>query len=135
VAIAVASDAEKLAVLRIGHVTSIRSNEGLSLREALARVGYGEVREALNVQELKDVIAGRPDLIDEWDLYSADKRTTGGWYLNATRREIGQFDLPDSVKQFSTPQEAVAEYVLRELDFWFKPGLPSDKSLERTRGN
>ena len=128
-----ASVAEKLAVLRIGHVTSIRSSEGLSLRDALARADYGEVRKDLNVQELMDVIARQPHLIDEWNLYSADKRTTGGWYLNATRREIGQIEPKGSVEQFSTPEEAVAEYVLRELDFWFKLGLPPNKSQERTR--
>ena len=128
-----ASDAEKLAVLRIGHVTSIRSAEGLSLREALATAGYGEVRKDLTAQQLTDVIARQPYLIDEWDLYSADKRTTGGWYLNATRREIGQIEPPGSVEQFSTTEEAVAEYVLRELDFWFSLGLPPNKSLERTR--
>jgi hypothetical protein len=133
VAIAVASDADKLAVLRIGHVTSIRSVEGLSLREALARADYGRVRKDLNVQELKDVIARQPQLIDEWDLYSADKRTTGGWYLSAARLEIGQVELPDSVEQFNTPEEAVAAYVLRELEFWFNLGLPPNKSLERTR--
>jgi hypothetical protein len=129
----VASHAEKLAVLRVGHLTSIRSAEGLSLRDALKRVSYGEVRKALNVQELREVIVLQPDLIEEWDLYSADKRTTGGWYLNASRCEIGQIEAPRSLKRFGTPEEAVAEYVLLELDFWFELRLPPNKSLERTR--
>jgi hypothetical protein len=133
VAIAVASRAANVSVLGVGHLTSIRSEAGLSLRDALAQVGYGNVRKDLNVEELKGLIAQQPNLIEEWDLYSADKRTTGGWYLNAARREIGQIECAESVEQFATPEEAVAEYVLRELDFWFNLGLPPNKSLERTR--
>ena len=127
------SESASLAILGIGHLCSIRSAEGLSLRDALARVKYAQVRPELNVNDLREVIARQPTLVDEWYLYSADKRTTGGWYLSANLCEIGQVGNPDSLERFPTAQEAVAEYVLRELDFWFECGLPPNKSLERTR--
>ena len=50
-------------------------------------------------------------------MYSEDKRTSGGWYVRETG-EIGQVDDPNSRMHFATIEEAVAEYVVRELDFW-----------------
>jgi hypothetical protein len=127
------SQAEMLAVLGVGHLASIRSAEGLSLRDALSRVRYLDVRPSIGAAELQALVARQPSLVEEWDLYSADKRTTGGWYLNAARCEMGQVERPDSIERFGTVEEAVAEYVLRELDFWAQVALPPNKSFERTR--
>ena len=127
------SESARFAILGIGHLCSIRSAEGLSLRDALARVNYAEIRPELNVAGLRELIARQPTLVEEWYLYSADKRTTGGWYLSSNLCEIGQVGNADSVVRFRTAEEAVAEYILRELDFWSQLGLPPNKSLERTR--
>jgi hypothetical protein len=112
-----------LEVLGIGHLASIRSAEGLSVRDALARAHYSDVRPQLSAQAFAELIRQRPRLVQEWDLYSADKRTTGGWYLNLARLEIGQFGRAESVRRFGSAEEAVAEYVLRELDFWSTVGF------------
>jgi len=52
-------------------------------------------------------------------MYSADKRTSGGWYITEGWT-IGQVDDPSSVIHIKFDAEAVAEYVVRELDFWSK---------------
>jgi hypothetical protein len=75
---AMSSESAMLAVLSVGHLASMRSVEGLSLRDALARVRYAEVRPGLTAAGLRDLIARQPSLVEQWDLYSADKRTTGG---------------------------------------------------------
>jgi hypothetical protein len=60
-----------------------------------------------------------PALIEEWLLYSDDKRTDGGWYLSRDGT-IGQVSRPGEEIRFPSLEEAVAAYVVRELDFWEK---------------
>jgi len=109
-------DAELLAILRIGHDTSMRG-DGISLREALSRTRYSALRADIAPADLLPLLKGNQALILQWIAYSQDKRTSGGWYLTETG-EIGAVDAPGAKLQFSCPEEAVAEYVLRELDFW-----------------
>ncbi len=105
-----------LAILRIGHDTSMRG-EGASLRQALSRVDYPEARGRLCPKDLIPLLHAHREFIDQWIMYSEDKRTSGGWYVRETG-EIGQVDDPNSRMHFATIEEAVAEYVVRELDFW-----------------
>jgi hypothetical protein len=52
-----------------------------------------------------------------------DKRTKGGWYITRDG-EIGRVLQPATRREFSTIQDAVAEYVVLELDFWARAGVP-----------
>jgi len=105
-----------LEILRIGHETSMRG-EGLSLREALTRTHYEDWRSVFGADDLRPVLEARRELCEEWFVYSEDKRTSGGWYLLRSG-EIGRVGDPQSKMNFASPEEAVAEYVVRELDFW-----------------
>lgn len=109
-------EAQLLDVLRIGHETSMRG-EGISLREALMRRSYNEFRKTFGPVDLIEVVKTHPEITAQWIAYSEDKRTSGGWYL-LRHLEIGQVGNPESRKQFDSIEEAVAEYVVRELDFW-----------------
>ncbi len=105
-----------LAILNIGKDTSMRG-EGVSLRQALSRVNYLDVRRQFNSHDLLPLIHAQRQFIDQWIMYSADKRTMGGWYVTEAG-EVGQVDNPKSRMYFASIEEAVAEYVVRELDFW-----------------
>jgi len=109
-------EAQLFEVLKIGHETSMRG-EGISLRDALARTRYKELRVDFGPRDLVFIINAHPSLSEEWILYSQDKRTRGGWYL-LEEGEIGQVGFPESRTHFDLLSEAVAEYVVRELDFW-----------------
>lgn len=109
-------DSQLLEVLKIGHNTSVRG-EGISLSEALARTSYKELRKNFGPKDLVPIIKTYPALAEEWVSYSEDKRTSGGWYL-LNNGEVGRVDHPELREQFSPFPEAVAEYVVRELDFW-----------------
>ena len=111
-----------LEILGVGHVTSIRSEEGLSLRDALSRVNYSAVRSQLEPGAILEVLRRNAALVDQWVMYSEDKRTSGGWYILAESREIGRIGVPDSIVRFARLDEVVAAYVVRELDYW--AGLP-----------
>ncbi len=111
-------DSALLDILSVGHITSIRSDEGLSLRDALSRVKYSAFRSQLEPGVILAALKQNEALVDQWVMYSEDKRTSDGWYILTDKREIGRVGDPDSVICFARLDEAVAEYVLRELDFW-----------------
>ena len=105
-----------LAILRIGNDSSMRG-EGVSLEQALSRVDYLNIRGQFSSQDLIPLIQEHREFMDQWIMYSEDKRTSGGWYVTEAG-EIGQVDTPSSIMGFASVEEAVAEYVVRELDFW-----------------
>jgi hypothetical protein len=111
-------------ILAVGHDTSMRG-EGLSLRDALARVRYGELRMSFDQEDLLRLIRTDPNLVLQWIQYSEDKRTDGGWYIIEETREIARPRQPETKRRFSSIEEAVAEYVVRELDFWWQLRAPT----------
>ena len=109
-------NARPQAILGIGHATSMRGT-GISMREALKVAGYAERRPSLTAAELRPVVASHPELVEQWLSYSEDKRTHGGWYIRRDGK-IGRVLKPGTERQYATIQDAVAEYVVLELDFW-----------------
>ena len=103
-------------ILGIGHATSMGGG-GIPMREALKVAGYAEHRPGLTAAELRPLVADHPELIEQWLSYSEDKRTDGGWYIRRDRK-IGLVLKPGTERQYATIQDAVAEYVVLELDFW-----------------
>lgn len=106
-----------LSVLAIGRATSIRG-EGISLSNALRRVNYAAVRPRLRISEIVEELRENPNRVEDWVLYCEDKRTSGGWYLDSEKFEIGELRNSASSRTFQTLEEAVAAYILAELDFW-----------------
>jgi hypothetical protein len=94
-----------------------RPSEEKSWRELLEEVEYGNMRKHIDVQLLAAHLIGNPHLLEQWFRYSEDKRTTGGWYLQARGDQavVGRLDPPESevIRPLAT---AVATYILRELD-------------------
>lgn len=105
-----------MAILRIAHDTSPRG-KGLSMKDALARTGYAAYRANFTVEDVQALITAHPSLLEEWLAYSEDKRTDGGWYV-LRDAEIGQIRKPSSQRSYATIEEAVAQFVVRELDFF-----------------
>ena len=103
-------------ILQIGHATSMQG-EDISLQEALKRTNYSDLRKSFGPGDLIKIIKIHPYLVSDWLAYSEDKRTNGGWYLKKSS-EIGQVGNPSSHRSFDSIEEAVAQYVVRELDFW-----------------
>ena len=103
-------------ILSIGHDSSLRG-EGVSLREALSRSRYADVRSGIRISDVISVLHDEPGFISQWITYSEDKRTDGGWYILAEKLEIGRVSDPSSIMTFDTIEETVAYYVVRELDF------------------
>ena len=107
-------DEQLLSILRVGHNASMRG-EDISLREAIARSHYEQLRSSFGPADLLPIIEANQSLVQEWEYYSRDKRTSGGWYLDDLK--IGQVT-SSGVLIFPSRAAAVANYVVRELDFW-----------------
>jgi|SRR6478736_3495977 len=88
-----------LKILGIGHDTSMRG-EGISLHEAIRRSAYLKFRPHFSAVDLVPLVRQHPELIAQWRMYSEDKRTAGGFALEGETAE------------------SVADYIVRELDFW-----------------
>ena len=91
--------------------------EGISLKEALESTNYSELRKDFGPDDLIEIIRKNQDLVSDWIGYSEDKRTSGGWYLQKPSI-IGQVGNPESRKSLDSLEEAVAHYVIQELDYW-----------------
>ena len=106
-----------LKILQIGHDTSMRG-EGISLHDALSRTKYRENRKSFGASDLVLLIREHKELVNQWLSYSEDKRTTGGWWISENPLGIGQLGSNEAIQDFDSIEKAVAEYVMRELDFW-----------------
>lgn len=103
-----------LQILSIGHDTSIRG-EGLFLRQSMSRTYYRKMRKQFSQEDLIPLIQENEEYITQWIMYSLDKRTSSGWYIN----EDGDVYKSNSyLEHYDSIEEAVAVYVIRELDYW-----------------
>jgi hypothetical protein len=89
----------------------------LSPRQLVADSGYRDVRSTLTVGELAEYLGARPALIDDWYIWSQDKRTSEGWYLSLWSAGgcIGYVGRRDPELQFPSRAEACAQFIVREL--------------------
>lgn len=110
------ADFRLIAILRIAHLVAT-AGEGISVREALTRTGYAAYRLSFGAAELSAALLKHPSLVEDWLAYCDDKRTEEGWYV-LRDGEIGQVLKPATQRSYASIQEAVAQFVLRELDFW-----------------
>jgi len=105
-----------LQILSIAHRTSMHG-EGVSLHQALADAEYGALRPHFDVNDIRRVIDSHAELIDQWVRYSEDKRSSGGWYINAAAATIGSLAQREEIP-FTSVADAVSNFAIRELDFW-----------------
>jgi len=111
------TDAQLLKILNVAHDTSSRG-AGLSLQDALQACQYLRMRSSFDAEDLLPLIREDQTIARQWILYSDDKRTAGGWYLLEETREVGVLGEPKESSVYQSIGEAVAQYVVHELDFW-----------------
>jgi len=132
-------NSERTTLLRVLEIARDHSRigSGRSLRDLLETSGYAAIRPRLTPQGVQDLLTQRPDLATDWLNFSEDKRTSGGWALT---KQGDSWALTGSASPrsphekvlFSSLTEACAQYVLRELDFWFRVGSsPVDPQLAK----
>jgi hypothetical protein len=96
---------------------------GASLAAALQQRGYARSRASFTVAHVRALVTAHPPLLEAWLAYSQGKQTADGWYV-LPDAEIGQLSRPSAQRHFASIQEAVSEFILRELDH--HAGLAAD---------
>jgi hypothetical protein len=110
------TDFRLIAILRIAQQVS--GGEGAtSIEDALVHAGYAAYRPSFDAADVRALLEAHPSLLEQWLAYSEDKRTDKGWYV-LRDGEIGQVTKPTAQRSYATIDEAVAQFVVRELDFW-----------------
>jgi hypothetical protein len=100
-----------------------RPSQQKSWRELLEAAGYTALRPQLTVAHVASYLRARPTVVEQWERYSWDKRTTGGYYLWHSGNEwiVGRLRMPGADKETllagSSAPEVCAEYILMELDW------------------
>ena len=107
------------AIAAICEFPAVLKSSGLSIRETLSAIPYDKVRSNLTVSDLREYLRAHPGTIDSWRRYSADKRTSSGWYLvSESAWFVGYIgsDRGAAAESFDDPATACATFILRELD-------------------
>lgn len=128
------SDLEDLitALCRIPEDFKRRGN--VSAIELVDASGYLDHRGEVTVEILHERFASNPELIDAWEAWSDDNRSSPAWFVRergAHNFEVGRMDRRGKITTLYTFDDralACAEYVRREIDqladhaeWWFHP--------------
>lgn len=108
------TDVHLMSILRIAQDLS-RPASDLSLRTALERTAYREHRPHFTSAEVRALLEAHPALIESWLAYAEGKRTSEGWYV-LRDGEVGEVLRPASQRSYRTIEEAVAAFIVHELD-------------------
>jgi len=114
-------DAREADIARIAGLAVEFRKSGKSMQALVRAARYAELRAWLTHPSLASYFAEHPELVDGWERYSEDKRTSEGWYFSRGSRNaevgyVGQKMPSPAIESFTDPGLACATFVLRELD-------------------
>jgi hypothetical protein len=99
-----------------------RPSSNKSWKALLAASHYSELRPQLTAVQLAAHLHAHPLLVSQWERYSEDKRTSGGWYFVRSLDgwvlgRLTSAGARDERLVRAADPEACAEYILLELDW------------------
>ena len=100
-----------------------RPSSNKSWRALLDASHYVELRPQLTAAQLAEHLRADPSLVEQWERYSEDKRTSGGWSFVRFPGgwALGRLNSDGAGAEERLTQaddaEACAEYILLELDW------------------
>jgi hypothetical protein len=98
----------------------MRKTGNKSPAQILRESGCSDYPEVLNSSVIETFLHTHVDLVEEWIAYSADKRTSEGWYIirqgsgRETKYIVG-FHPNGHSFEFSQPDKACGEFIVREV--------------------
>lgn len=95
----------------------LKKRGNVSVWQLVQDSGYKTNPELLTVRAVKDYLASHKDLIEDWLMYSRDKRTTEGWYIKGLG--FGLFTVGyypgGPTKVCLNRRSACAEFIVQEI--------------------
>jgi hypothetical protein len=91
-----------------------------SVFQLLKESSYFEKRQSVEKSEIIEFLDNHPELLDDWELYSEDKRASSGWHFLSEGENwtVGylNFGKQDKAKIFSSRIEACAVFIINEIE-------------------
>jgi len=102
-----------------------------SFYDLIEASGYREIRPTLTIEAIEATLEANPELVEPWQLWSMNKRTSGGWALGGDTERGWYVEqpfperLPDGRpntavrgerRTYARLSAACADYVLSEID-------------------
>lgn len=94
----------------------------MSIYNLLKETGYFEMHDQVSDDSIQKMLNHHPDCIDEWIIYSQNKRTSSGWYFKQEGKDsyiVGYFGGTDSENvqlRFADRIAACAAFIKRESE-------------------
>ncbi len=90
-----------------------------SIIQLLKEAGYFGHEDSVTKDNIMEFLVSNPGLIEDWETYSLNKRTSTGWYLlhNKLYWTVGFFNVGGKEKEehFSSGLAACAIFIVNEL--------------------
>ena len=92
-----------------------------SIYDLLKETGYFEIHDKISVESIRNRLAQSPEYVEDWILYSKDKRNSSGWYFkqeDSQRYVVGFLNGKgnNSHKEYADRLEACAIFIKHEID-------------------
>jgi hypothetical protein len=91
-----------------------------NISQLFIETGYLREKKIVSKEALIDYLEDNPELITEWENYSADKRYSPSWYFTSKDSEwiVGYASVPSQEQKmiYQSKFEACAEFILHELE-------------------
>jgi hypothetical protein len=91
---------------------------GKSALAAVRQSGYAVVRDDITPADIARHFELHPAYVEDWCLYSLDKRTSGGWYLVRDDHgwTVGSLSVSYPNELYDSGAAACANFALREIE-------------------
>jgi hypothetical protein len=94
----------------------------MSIVALLKEASYFEIHDQISVDDIRMALIQCPECIDEWMLYSEDKRTSSGWYFlkEGVEKYIVGYSARNKghniTEKYSDRFDACAHFIKYEID-------------------
>jgi hypothetical protein len=93
----------------------------ISIYDLLKETGYLEKYEKVSVEEIRNGLARCAECVEDWIVYSEDKRSSSGWYFKKKdnkRFVVGCIDLNGNSthNEYENGVDACAIFIKHEID-------------------
>lgn len=108
-------------IIEITHVPrNLHRLNSVSIYTLLKESGYFETHSLVSIGDIRAALELEPRCVEEWLVYSEDKRCDSGWYFMQTEKNKYVVDYyPPGDKAYITyddPLDACAAFIMKEIE-------------------
>lgn len=105
-------------ILHIPH--DFHKSNNISIYTLLKESGYFEIYSLVSVEDIRAALVSEPWCVEEWLIYSEDKRCNSGWYFIKTKKHkyfVGYYPSGDGLcTTYDNHLDACAVFIKWEIE-------------------